>query len=267
MSELHKRILSGMVMIVVALGALVLGGYIFWALISLMAVLMMQEWAAMMKALRWKTALAIGLVLAMQAYALLFVNRPYVAAYHDPMVAQAIDLTGSAAILLAVVTFSARLGAGMLYVVLPALAIVFLRLQDNGIALTLWMLAIVWATDIGAYFAGRAIGGPKLAPHISPNKTWAGLIGGMTAALIVGIVIAWNTGLPHIFWLLGPPLAIMAQGGDLFESWLKRISGVKDSGWILPGHGGVLDRLDGIVPVAILVAAGVALRGALHGPA
>jgi phosphatidate cytidylyltransferase len=267
MSELHKRIISGTAMIIVALGSLVLGGYVFWALISLLAVLMMQEWAGMMKAARWKTALAIGLVLAMQAYALLFVNGRYLAAYHDPLIAQAVDLTGSAAILLAVVTFSARLGAGMLYVVLPALAIIFLRQQNEGIALTLWMLVIVWSTDIGAYFAGRAIGGPKLAPRISPNKTWAGLIGGMAAALIVGLAVAWSTGLPHITWLLGPPLAIAAQSGDLFESWLKRISGVKDSGWILPGHGGVLDRLDGVVPVAILVAAGVAMRGALHGPA
>jgi len=254
-------------MIAVALGALVLGGYVFWALISLMAVLMMREWAGMMKAPRWKTALAVGLVLAMQAYALLFVNSRYLAAYHDPLVAQAVDLTGSAAILLAVVTFSARLGAGMLYVVLPAMAIIFLRQQENGIALTLWMLVIVWATDIGAYFAGRAIGGPKLAPKISPNKTWAGLVGGMLAALVIGLAIAWSTGLPHMLWLLGAPLAVAAQAGDLFESWLKRISGVKDSGRILPGHGGVLDRLDGVVPVAILVAAGVAMKGALHGAA
>jgi phosphatidate cytidylyltransferase len=267
MSELQKRIISGVLMILVALGALVLGGYIFWALISLLAVLMMREWAGMMKAARWKIALALGLVAAMQAYALLFVKADYMAAYHDPLLAQAIDLTGASAILLAVVTFSARLGAGILYVVLPSLSIIFLRQQDNGLALTLWMLVVVWSTDIGAYFAGRAIGGPKLAPRISPNKTWAGLVGGMAAALIFGALLGWSTGLPHLFWLLGAPLAVAAQAGDLFESWLKRTSGVKDSGRILPGHGGVLDRLDGVVPVAILVAGGIAIMGALHGPA
>jgi len=261
--ELQKRILSAIVMVAVALVALWAGGLAFWGLISLLALLMMFEWAGMMKSALWKTALALLLVAAMQAYALLFVDSAYLAAYHDPMVAQAIDLAGAGAILLAVVTFNARLGAGLLYVTLPALALLYLRQQDQGLVLALWTLVIVWATDIGAYFAGRAVGGPKLAPKLSPNKTWAGLIGGMIAALLVGALIAFYAKLPYLFMLIGAPLAVAAQGGDLFESWLKRRSGVKDSGRLFPGHGGALDRLDGLVVVATLTAA-VQLAGWLR---
>lgn len=140
--------------------------------------------------------------------------------------------------------------AGLPYIALPILGLLLLRSSPNGFALTLWTLAIVWATDIGAYFAGRAIGGPKLAPAISPAKTWAGLLGGVLLALVVGAALTSRFGLPSACLWLGAPLAILSQIGDLFESWLKRRAGVKDSGNILPGHGGVLDRLDGVVPVA-----------------
>ncbi len=256
-AELRTRILSGIVMIAVALGALVFGGIAFWALVSLLAILMMAEWANMMQAARWKQLWACALVAALMAYALLFTDGVYLRAYHAPLIAQGLDLAGLAAILLAVTCVSARLGAGLLYAVLPAIALIFIRQQDAGLSLALWTLVIVWGTDIGAYFAGRAIGGPKLAPAISPNKTWAGLIGGMIAAAIVGAGLAWRFHLPAPLYYLGAPLAVAAQMGDLFESWLKRRSGVKDSGRILPGHGGVLDRLDGVVPVAVIVAGAI----------
>jgi phosphatidate cytidylyltransferase len=122
------------------------------------------------------------------------------------------------------------------------------------LGLALWTLVVVWSTDIGAYFAGRGIGGPKLSPAISPNKTWAGLGGGVAAALAGGYGLATVLSLPTPLLWLGAPMAVLAQTGDLFESWLKRRAGVKDSGRILPGHGGVLDRLDGLVPVAVAVA-------------
>ncbi len=155
------------------------------------------------------------------------------------------------------VTRNARLAWGMLYVGLPVLALLLLREQPSGFRLTLWTMAVVWACDSGAYFAGRAIGGPKLAPSISPNKTWAGTIGGIFAALVFSIFFAisnpeMGTGLEMI--LLSPLLAALSQAGDLYESHLKRVAGVKDSGDILPGHGGLLDRLDGLVPVAPVVA-------------
>ena len=258
-SELKLRVLSGMVMIAIALAALWLGGVAFWGLASLFAVLMMIEWAAMAKAVRWQTVLGAALAAAIMGVALAFTNATQLAAYEDRIIAQTLDLAGLGAILLAVITFRARLGAGLLYAVIPAIALVFLREQPGqGLMLALWTLVIVWATDIGAYFAGRAIGGPKLAPALSPNKTWAGLVGGMAAALLAGAGIASAGNLPLFCWIAGAPLAIAAQMGDLFESWLKRRSGVKDSGKLLPGHGGVLDRLDGVVPVAVLVAAGVA---------
>jgi phosphatidate cytidylyltransferase len=121
----------------------------------------------------------------------------------------------------------------------------------------LWVFIVVWSTDIGAYFAGRAIGGPKLAPSISPKKTLAGFYGGVAAATIFGGGWALLTKLHPVVLLLAPLFAVAAQAGDLFESWMKRKAGVKDSGNWLPGHGGVFDRLDGLLPVAILTAIAV----------
>ena len=119
-------------------------------------------------------------------------------------------------------------------------------------------MGLVWATDIGAFFAGRTIGGPKLAPALSPNKTWAGLIGGVLLATVYSaVMMRW--GIPLSFVIATPALAVLAQLGDLYESGLKRRAGVKDSGSILPGHGGVLDRLDGLVPVAPVIAFLIAL--------
>ncbi len=260
MTELHQRILTGVVMIVAALGALWLGGAAFWGLVSLLAVMMMIEWAQMAKAVRWQIWLSAALAAGLMAAAWSFTDEGLVSSFPDRLIAQMADLAGISAILLAVISFRARLGVGLLYAVFPAVALVFIRQQPGqGLMLALWTLMIVWATDIGAYFAGRAIGGPKLAPGLSPNKTWAGLIGGMASAGLVGAAISSAGGLPVLCWVAGAPLAVAAQIGDLFESWLKRRSGVKDSGSLLPGHGGVMDRLDGVVPVAMLVAAAVAV--------
>jgi phosphatidate cytidylyltransferase len=144
---------------------------------------------------------------------------------------------------------------GFAYALLAALALLWVRDRaDNGIALVLWVFAVVWTTDIGAYVAGRAIGGAKLAPAISPGKTWAGFYGGVGAASIFGGAWALFTALDPVLLLLAPLFSVASQGGDLFESWMKRRAGVKDSGRWLPGHGGVFDRLDGLLPVAILTA-------------
>jgi len=149
--------------------------------------------------------------------------------------------------------------AGFVYALLPALALLWIRDRSPiGIELLMWVFITTWSVDIGAYFAGRGIGGPRLAPAISPNKTWAGLIGGMAAAAVFGGLWAWLLELPSILIWLTLPFALGAQVGDLFESWLKRRAGVKDSGNWLPGHGGALDRLDGLVVVAVLTAAALA---------
>jgi phosphatidate cytidylyltransferase len=130
---------------------------------------------------------------------------------------------------------------GFVYALIPALALLWLRDRaDNGAAMVLWV------------FVGRAFGRTKLAPAISPGKTVAGLWGGILAATVIGGIWAWYVNLPSMLYLLAPFLALLAQVGDLFESWMKRQAGVKDSGNWLPGHGGLLDRLDGLVPVASL---------------
>lgn len=150
---------------------------------------------------------------------------------------------------------------GFAYCLLPALSLLWIRERaeyegiGTGFDLLIWVFLVVWSTDIGAYFAGRTIGGPKLAPSISPNKTIAGLIGGVVAAALFAGLWATFAQLPAALFWLAMPFAFAAQIGDLFESGLKRRAGVKDSGTWLPGHGGLLDRLDGLVPVAILTAA------------
>ena len=146
--------------------------------------------------------------------------------------------------------------SGFFYALLPALALLWIRERDaHGVALLIWSFIVTWSTDIGAYFAGRKLGRRKLAPTISPNKTVEGLYGGIAAATLLGGAFALAMGLGIALLALAPVLAVAAQAGDLFESGMKRRAGVKDSGAWLPGHGGVLDRLDGLVPVAVLTAA------------
>jgi phosphatidate cytidylyltransferase len=145
--------------------------------------------------------------------------------------------------------------SGFIYALLPALALLWIRERDaHGLELLLWVFLVTWSTDIGAYFVGRAIGKHKLAPSISPGKTVEGLFGGMAVAAFVGSAWVLGMGLGTPLLLLAPLFAVAAQAGDLFESGMKRRAGVKDSGSWLPGHGGVLDRLDGLVPVAVLTA-------------
>jgi phosphatidate cytidylyltransferase len=145
---------------------------------------------------------------------------------------------------------------GIPYMGISGLALLALRATpNNGAALVFYLLITVWSTDVGAFAAGRLIGGRKLAPTLSPNKTWAGLFGGMALAFVVGYLMASLLGAKHpeVALVLSPVLAAVAQGGDLFESALKRRSGVKESGDLIPGHGGILDRIDGLVFVGIFV--------------
>jgi phosphatidate cytidylyltransferase len=151
-------------------------------------------------------------------------------------------------------------GLGILYVATPAMAMLWVRddpVTGQGVILLAWILALVIATDTGAYAAGRSIGGPKLAPRISPNKTWAGLLGGVVAAALVGLIFGLLLQLPSIWKLmiLSGGLAVIEQVGDLLESAFKRRFGMKDSSHIIPGHGGVLDRVDGLLAVSVAVAA------------
>jgi phosphatidate cytidylyltransferase len=144
--------------------------------------------------------------------------------------------------------------SGFLYALLPALALLWVR-ERAGYNLLLWVFIVTWSTDIGAYFAGRSFGRRKLAPTISPGKTIEGLVGGVIAATLLGGLWVFAAELARPLLVLAPLFAVAAQAGDLFESSMKRRAGVKDSGAWLPGHGGALDRLDGLVPVAVLTAA------------
>jgi phosphatidate cytidylyltransferase len=143
--------------------------------------------------------------------------------------------------------------SGFFYALLPALGLLWVR-ERAGLELLIWVFLVTWSTDIGAYFVGRAIGRKKLAPSISPGKTVEGLYGGIAAAALIGGAWVLAMALPRPLLILAPVFAAAAQAGDLFESWMKRRAGVKDSGTWLPGHGGILDRLDGLVPVAVLTA-------------
>lgn len=254
-SDLATRAVAGVVMIAVAVGALYAGGIAFWMLVSIAALLMIAEWAGLMHAGRAQILLAVLVMAAAMVGGRWLISDPLLTEiYPGRIIVLMYGLALAGALLLSAISFSPRLGAGILYAGLPALSLLYLRDQPQGLGIALWTLAIVWATDIGAYFAGRSIGGPKLSPLISPNKTWSGLIGGMIAALVVGYAIALVLALPRPLLFLGGGMAVLAQMGDLFESWLKRRAGVKDSGRLLPGHGGVLDRLDGLVPVAVVIA-------------
>ena len=237
-----------MAMVAIAFGAIVLGGIAFWLLAVVGALLMMSEWCDLHKVPALTTRIAqftLSVPLAVMAPASLVLQ------VHDFF---SLGLLAGAAFFIIIVKQRRDLGLGIVYCGLPVLALMIIRRQDEGIVFALWALALVWMCDIGAYFAGRTIGGPKLAPRISPNKTWAGLIGGVMLAGVFGAFMHFRYGLPMRMTLATPVLAVIAQMGDLFESALKRRAGVKDSGKILPGHGGVMDRLDGLVPVAPLAA-------------
>ena len=211
MNELTTRIVSGVVMIAIALMAAIVGGYYFAVMVAALATGMFYEWMRITRG--WGFGWSV---------------------------------------------------AGFVYCLLPALALLWIRDRsgDQGLNLLLWVFIVTWSTDIGAYFAGRRFGKRKLASTISPNKTVEGLWGGVAAAALLGGAWVWATGLHPVFLVLAPIFAAAAQGGDLFESGLKRRAGVKDSGDWLPGHGGLLDRLDGLVPVAVLTSVAV-LAGAV----
>lgn len=138
---------------------------------------------------------------------------------------------------------------GLLYISIPIFLVIKIRFYGSEILF--WMFAVIWSTDIFAFFAGKNLGGPKLAPKISPNKTWSGLFGGLVASAVIGFLSSFMfSGGVIFFILISILLAIIEQLSDLLESKFKRIFGVKDSGNIIPGHGGVLDRLDGMMLVA-----------------
>jgi phosphatidate cytidylyltransferase len=247
-SNLRLRMIASVVMILVASAALYVGDVFFWLLAVVVALFMMAEWANLSGASAREKRIgqfALSVPLAIMGPEWLIIEtRPFFT----------LGLLAGATFFMLIITNKRQLSAGIIYCGLPVLALTLLRVQPNGMVLTLWTLALVWMTDIGAFFTGRTLRGPKLAPRISPAKTWSGLIGGILLATgFAGLLHAYES-LPFILFAATPVLAVVAQIGDLYESWIKRRAGVKDSGNTLPGHGGVLDRIDGLVPVAPIAA-------------
>ena len=253
-SDLPTRFAAGLAMVAVAILAIYVGGWLFRALVVAAAALMLVEWADMHRVgRRWAYVCAAILVL----YLLAVPEWLFPVDEMDDVVTTesfmpawtGFSIAAALAIVSGLVARRLTMFGGFLYIAIPAFALIVLNWIWFG--LVFWAMVVTWATDICAYFAGRSIGGPKLAPRVSPNKTWAGLIGGIAGAAVFGYLTAYFLDLGSPFLYIGGAMAVIAQAGDLYESWVKRRAGVKDSGTILPGHGGVLDRLDGLLPVVL----------------
>jgi phosphatidate cytidylyltransferase len=258
MSNLQTRALSAIVMAAAALWLTWLGGIPFRLLVILGAALVYYEWVSMagLRMSRWAVG---GIALAVVAVML---------ASGFPASALAVALLAGVAVTLVVGWVSGHemsAGAALAYAGLAAVSLALLRGADEtGLKAILFLFAVVWATDIAAYFTGKTFGGPKLAPKISPGKTWSGAIGGAVAGIVAGVAAAAvaDSDALTIAAITALVLAVVAQAGDLFESAVKRHFGVKDSSRIIPGHGGLLDRVDGLVAAGFaLYLIGAALGG------
>jgi phosphatidate cytidylyltransferase len=258
-SSLWPRILAAAILVPAALGAVYVGGWVLGLWTAAAGLAMSREWVQMVhrETLQWRFALhAVALVVSQ---ALLALDHPDWALTSILVIA----LLGS-------IAAQARnergiwLALGVLFIAVPCLGFVWLRhTVPYGFWTTIWLLSVVWATDSAAYVAGSTLGGPKLAPLISPNKTWAGAIAGLAAAALATVVLAQFIGVIAMWSFVGAGLVLsfLTQCGDLAESFLKRTFGVKDSSDLIPGHGGALDRLDGLVFAALGLAAYVQYAG------
>lgn len=219
------------------------GGPLWGAWITLLTLGMGAEWAGLC-GLRARSAAGAAVPAALLV-------AGCVTMFLSPLPGAAVLLL--AGLLLAAFSHRPALGMGILYIGPAYLSLFVLRAQPAGLRNVLFIMVIVSAGDIGAYLLGRLVGGPRLAPKISPGKTWAGAIGGTAVAILAGTAAGYEN--PLRAALLAAVLTVVAQAGDLLESAVKRHFGAKDSGWIIPGHGGLLDRLDGVLaaaPVALL---------------
>jgi phosphatidate cytidylyltransferase len=257
--NLLLRVMAAVVLAPTTVAIAYAGGWLWAALVTLTAIGLYVEWLGIVGAGRQTNVVASGGVALAIAGLSLACGRIDVS-----LIALA---CGLAAVALLSSERRGWTGAGFIYAAAALLASVLVRLdQTGGFTALMLILLVVWATDIGGYFAGRGVGGPKLWPRVSPKKTWAGAIGGFAASLVVaGGFAALGLGKTGPVLLLGAVLSIASQLGDLFESAVKRRFGVKDSSRIIPGHGGLLDRLDGYVAAIALAAIFGLLRDGVDG--
>jgi phosphatidate cytidylyltransferase len=257
--NLLVRILAAAVLVPLTLGAAYAGGVLWTALVTLAIVGLYVEWLMVAGAARERRIVATGVVaLALTGLSLLLSRMD---------AALLLCVFGLVSVIFISAERRGWVVAGFVYAAVPLFAAVLLRadLQLGFIAL-IFVLLIVWTTDIGAYFAGRGLGGPKLWPRVSPNKTWAGAIGGFVASLLVaaGFTASGESRMLPLL-IVGGALSIAGQLGDLFESAVKRHFGVKDSSHLIPGHGGLMDRLDSLIAAIALAAILGILRGGVDG--
>jgi phosphatidate cytidylyltransferase len=256
--ELRLRVASAAVMALAAVGTAYWGGWpfaLFWLLAGLGV---LWEWGRFVSVSVAQRLVAIGAAAA--------VSAALARAFEDT---SAVAVTALVALVAAAFAGRAWGAAGLLYAGSLAVAPIVLRADPEwgGAAIAL-LFAVVWGTDIAAYFGGRRFGGPKLWPAVSPHKTWSGALTGAAVGVVGGIVVAAVAGAPDLaaVALLSLALSVAAQLGDLLESAIKRRFGAKDASHIIPGHGGLMDRLDGFVTAAVLAAAIGVLRGGLEAP-
>lgn len=253
------RVASALVLIPVAIAAAYVGGWYWVVLVTICAIGLFVEWLMVTQATTNAPLIVTGA-------AMLAIAGPFLALRN---VNAALIVLALGLIAVAYRSSAPRSWAtsGFLYAAAAQVSSILVRLdRSEGFVALVLVLLVVWCTDIGGYFAGRAIGGAKLWARVSPNKTWAGAIGGFVASLIVaaGFAVA-GFGKTGPLLLIAAALSVASQLGDLFESAIKRRFGVKDSSHIIPGHGGLMDRLDGYVAAVVLAAVFGVLRGGAGG--
>ena len=258
-SNLFIRVVAALILAPLTIMVVFAGGWLWILLVTAVAVGLFYEWHTIVNAKREPRVFAVGVIgLELIGLALWFGwnGVAFVTAVIAPT-------------LIALLSAERRGWnvAGFVYAAAALIASVLVRLDPAiGFYALVFPLLIVWVTDIGGYFAGRTFGGPKLAPRISPKKTWAGAIGGLVLSIILALAAAWlGWGRLLPLLIVGILLSIVSQFGDLFESWVKRQFDVKDSSQIIPGHGGLLDRLDGFVAAIVFAAIFGFMRAGLDG--
>jgi phosphatidate cytidylyltransferase len=256
--NLLVRVAAAVVLAPLTIALAYAGGWFWVALVTLAVVGLYAEWVSVVGAFAPR---------AVAAGAAAFATAGFFLATGRIDRALVVLLVGVGIVMLLVPERRFWIGTGFAYAAAAEVASVLVRLdQAYGFAALMFVLLIVWVTDTGGYFAGKGIGGPKLWPRVSPRKTWAGAAGGFAASLVVATgFAAFGAGKAGSLLLLGAALSIASQLGDLFESAVKRRFGVKDSSQIIPGHGGLLDRLDGFVAAVVLAAIFGFLRGGADG--
>lgn len=265
---LGRRVISAAIMAPVVLAFVIFDVWSFALLAAVGAVFLAREWRTLIAASFGETAGNIAGMAAGGAAVLVILMMALGWAELALLVAL---FAASTSGLMATIAGGAAFWTiiGVLYLCLPMLALVWLRaMPEEGLSTTLWLLMVVWAADVIAYFVGRSLGGPRLAPSISPGKTWSGFCGGMAGAVLVGALVTSVNGPFRVVTacVLATGLAVAAQIGDLAESALKRRAGVKDSGALIPGHGGIMDRVDGLLFAAPVLAVIVLLTSFMGQP-